>query len=109
MFPRYFCLGVTLAGLAVVFKPGVSRVCCGGSFAVLAGVLAKISGDLYPFGRVQDTVVEPYLSRFRCAGRHACLGGGLRARMAARIWPKMLRGTTTSSGKSARLRKLLML
>jgi len=131
-----------LAGFAVVFKPGVSRACCGGSVAVLAGVLAKISGDLYPFERVQDTVVEPHLYRFRCAGRHAGLGGGLRARMASRICPKMLRGTATSaswkvilrawrtprapvlirrlwmlvsdqsansSGKSARLRKLLVL
>jgi len=41
-----------------------------------AGVIAKISGSLYPFGRVQDTVVEPHLSRFPCLVRHAGLGGG---------------------------------
>ena len=86
-----------LADLAIVFKLGVRRVCCGSGFSVLAGVLAKISGDLDPFGRVQHTVVEPHLSRFRFAGRHAGLGGGLRARMAARTFPKMLRGTATSA------------
>jgi hypothetical protein len=96
IFPKYIGLGVTLADFAVVFKPCVRRVCCGGGFAVLAGVLAKISGDLYSFGRVQDTVVEPHFSRFRCAGRHAGLDGGLRARMAARICAKMRPVTATS-------------
>ncbi|MCJ8334031.1 MAG: hypothetical protein MJH10_07290, partial [Epibacterium sp.] len=43
IFPKYFGLGVMLADLAIVFKLGVRLVCCGGGFAVLAGVLAKIS------------------------------------------------------------------
>ena len=62
IFPKYFGVGVKLTDFTVVFKPGVSRVSWSGGLAVLAGVLAKISGDLHPFGRVQDTVVEPHLS-----------------------------------------------
>ncbi|MDE5117591.1 MAG: hypothetical protein O4860_10340, partial [Trichodesmium sp. St2_bin2_1] len=64
IFPKYFGSGVNLTDFTVVFKPGVSRVSWSGSFAVLAGVLAKISGDLYPFGRVPDTAIEPRLCWF---------------------------------------------
>ena len=97
IIPKYFGVGVKLTDFAVVFKLGVRRVSWSGGFVVLAGVFVKISGDLDPFGCVQDTGVEPHLSRFRCAGRHAGLGGGLRARIASRICPKMLRASWRSA------------
>ena len=93
-----------LTDFTVVFKPGVSCVSWNGGFAVLAGVLAKLSGDLYLFGRVQDTVVEPHLSRFRCAGRHAGLGGGLMLRMAVMICPNSAPLTATSASWKVILR-----
>ncbi|MCH2066580.1 MAG: hypothetical protein MK208_05065 [Shimia sp.] len=53
-----------LTDFTVVFKLGVSRVSWLGGFAVLAGVIAKISGGFYPFGQRQDAAVEPLLFGF---------------------------------------------
>ena len=71
------------------------------------GFASAVFELLVGFGRfvpLQDTVVEPHVCWFRCLLRHAGLGRGLRARIAARIWPKMLRGTAISASWKAILR-----
>ena len=58
-----------------------------------ASAFCELFVDFGPFGQRQDAAIEPLLSWFRCLGCHAGLGGGLRARMAARIWSKTLPDT----------------
>ena len=62
-----------------------------------AYAFSERSSDSDPFVLRQDTTIEPLLSGFLSGARHAGLGGGLRARMAARICPKTLRGRATSA------------
>ena len=83
---------------------GARTVCWGGGFEALAPVFAKISGDFGTSERVQDTAVEPRLFRCRRFARHAGLGGGLRAGIAARIWPKMPPDTATPASWNVILR-----
>ena len=90
-FPKWRCHGVTLDNCGPQIKSGVSMGLQGSMLTACELQIRRV----WAFCRPHNTGIEPLLLSFAHVARQAGLGGGLRGRMAARIFPKMLRGTAT--------------